>query len=64
MARAVSRSSGPDVTWCVIVRWWFVNARDAEDLIVGEIAPLLVLQRAINAVNFDRLLTSRFGAFR
>ena len=46
---------------CPVVR--FVNARDAEDLIVGEIAPLLVLQRAINTVNFDRLLTSRFGAF-
>ena len=38
---------------CPVVR--FVNARDAEDLIVGEIAPLLTLQRAINAVNFDRL---------
>jgi len=46
---------------CPVVR--FVNARDAEDLIVGEIAPLLTLQRAINTVNFDRLLVSRFGAF-
>jgi hypothetical protein len=46
---------------CPVVR--FVNARDAEDVIVGEIAPLLTLQRAINTVNFDRLLVSRFGAF-
>lgn len=46
---------------CPIVR--FVNARDAEDVIVGEIAPLITLQRAINTVNFDRLLVSRFGAF-
>ncbi len=45
---------------CPVIR--FVNDRDADDMIVGEIAPLLVLQQAINSVNFDRLLTSRFGA--
>ena len=32
-------------------------------MIVGEIAPLIRLQLAINSVNFDRLLVSRFGAF-
>src|SRR5512139_509970 len=50
---------GADV--CPIVR--FINARDADDLIVGEIAPLVRLQQAINEVNFDRLIVSRFGAF-
>lgn len=46
---------------CPVVR--FINARDADDMIVGEIAPLLVDQQAINNVNFDRLIVSRFGAF-
>lgn len=46
---------------CPVVR--FVNARDAEDVVVGEVAPLIDQQRAINAVNFDRLVVSRFGAF-
>jgi hypothetical protein len=44
---------------CPIVR--FVNARDADDMIVGEIAPLILLQQAINSVNFDRLIAGRFG---
>ncbi len=46
---------------CPVVR--FVNDRDTEDLIVGEIEPLIVLQKAINSVNLDRLIVSRFGAF-
>lgn len=46
---------------CPVVR--FVNDRDADDMIVGEIAPLLVDQQAINEVNFDRLIVARFGAF-
>lgn len=46
---------------CPVIR--FVNARDAERLLVGEIEPLIEQQRAINAVNFDRLCVSRFGAF-
>lgn len=46
---------------CPVIR--FVNDRDADDLIVGEIAPLLVDQQAINEVNFDRLIVARFGAF-
>jgi len=46
---------------CPVVR--FTNARDADDVIVGEISPLLVLQRALNSVNFDSLIVSRFGAF-
>lgn len=46
---------------CPVVR--FVNARDGDDQIVGEVAPLILLQQAINNVNFDRLLVSRFGAF-
>ena len=41
----------------------FVNARDAEDTVMGEVSPLIEEQRAINAVNFDRLVVSRFGAF-
>lgn len=45
---------------CPVVR--FVNARDADDMIVGEISPLILLQQAINSVNFDRLIVSRFGA--
>lgn len=46
---------------CPVVR--FVNDRDADDQIVGEIAPLILDQQAINSVNFDRLIVSRFGAF-
>lgn len=46
---------------CPVVR--FVNDRDADDMIVGELAPLLLDQQAINSVNFDRLIVSRFGAF-
>ena len=46
---------------CPVIR--FVNARDADDLIVGEVAPLIHDQQAINSVNFDRLIVSRFGAF-
>lgn len=45
---------------CPVVR--FVNSRDADDMIVGEIQPLIMLQQAINSVNFDRLIVSRFGA--
>lgn len=41
----------------------FVNDRDAEDLVEGEIEPLIGDQKAINAVNFDRLVVSRYGAF-
>jgi len=46
---------------CPVVRW--VNDRDAEDLVHGEVRPLIRDQKAINAVNFDRLVVSRFGAF-
>lgn len=46
---------------CPVVR--FTNARDADDVICGEIEPLMVLQRALNSVNFDSLIVSRFGAF-
>src|SRR5690606_32591805 len=41
----------------------FVSRRDTEDRIVGEVEPLIGLQRTLNEVNFDRLLVSRFGAF-
>jgi hypothetical protein len=47
--------------YCPVVR--YINGRDADDLIVGEIEPLITLQRAINEVNFDRLVVGRFGAF-
>lgn len=46
---------------CPVVR--FVNARDADESVVGEVEPLINLQMAINEVNFDRLIVSRFGAF-
>ncbi|WP_182377886.1 phage portal protein [Nocardioides sp. WS12] len=46
---------------CPVIR--FVNTRDCEDLVEGEIEPLIGDQRAINAVNFDRLVVSRYGAF-
>lgn len=45
---------------CPVIR--FVNDRDADDQIIGEIAPLILDQQAINSVNFDRLIVSRFGA--
>lgn len=46
---------------CPVVR--FVNNRDAEDTVLGEVLPFVDQQRAINSVNFDRLVVSRFGAF-
>jgi hypothetical protein len=46
---------------CPVVR--YVNRRDAEDLVEGEIERLLSDQRTINEVNFDRLIVARFGAF-
>lgn len=46
---------------CPVVR--YVNERDADDLIIGEIDALIGQQRAINEVNFDRLVVGRFGAF-
>ena len=51
---------GSDV--CPVVR--FVSDRDAEDVVTGEVHPLIRDQRAINAVNFDRLTVSRWGAFQ
>lgn len=54
-----ARAEGEKV--CPVVR--FVNARDSDENVVGEIEPLIKLQRAINEVNFDRLIVSRFGAF-
>jgi hypothetical protein len=47
---------------CPVVR--FVANRDAEDVVVGEVHPLIRDQKAINAVNFDRLTVSRWGAFQ
>lgn len=47
---------------CPVVR--FVNERTAEDREPrGEVEPLIEPQRAINSVNFDRLVVSRFSAF-
>lgn len=65
-SRSLSRMQVDDVVEhgaaeCPVVR--FTNARDADDVIVGEISPLLTLQRALNSVNFDSLIVSRFGAF-
>lgn len=50
-----------DAGVCPVIR--FVNDRDAEDIVIGEVEPLIRNQQAINAVNFDRLVVSRFGAF-
>ena len=41
----------------------FVNAWTADGQIVGEVAPLIRDQQTLNAVNFGRLIVSRFGAF-
>lgn len=46
---------------CPVIR--YVNRRDSEDLVDGEIERLIKEQRAINEVNFDRLIVGRFGAF-
>lgn len=46
---------------CPVVR--YVNRRDSEDLVEGEIERLIDDQRTINEVNFDRLIVARFGAF-
>lgn len=50
---------GADV--CPVVR--YVARRDSEGVPVGEVEPLIDLQRTINAVNLDRLIVSRWGAF-
>lgn len=46
---------------CPVIR--YVNRRDAEDLVEGEIDRLIDDQKTINEVNFDRLIVARFGAF-
>ena len=46
---------------CPVVR--FVNVRDVEDMLGGEVEPLIVDQKTLDAINFDRLVVSRFGAF-
>lgn len=46
---------------CPVVR--FRSVHDGETLPAGEVRPLIQLQQAINSVNFDRLVVSRFGAF-
>lgn len=46
---------------CPVVR--YVNRRNSEDLVEGEMYRLLADQRTINEVNFDRLIVARFGAF-
>jgi len=59
--REVLESNPHGAGVCPVVR--FVNKRDAESVVVGEVHPLISQQRAINTVNFDRLVVSRFGAF-
>lgn len=46
---------------CPVVR--YINRRNSENLVEGEIYRLLGDQRTINEVNFDRLIVARFGAF-
>lgn len=46
---------------CPVVR--YVNRRDEDGVVLGEMGQLLTLQEAINNANFDRLIVSRFGAF-
>lgn len=50
---------------CPVVRFTNVLAidDDDEDVEGGEVEPLIAKQRALNAVNFDRLVNSRFNAF-
>lgn len=46
---------------CPVVR--FINSGDADSGPLGEVEPLIAPQRALNEVNFDRHIVSRFGAF-
>lgn len=46
---------------CPVVR--FVNDPDSEQLLGGEIEPLIDEQKAINEVNFERMIVARFGAW-
>jgi hypothetical protein len=46
---------------CPVVR--YINRRDSEHLVGGEVERLIVDQLEINEVNFDRLIVARFGAF-
>ena len=41
----------------------FVNGGDTDSGPLGEVEPLISSQRALNEVNFDRHIVSRFGAF-
>lgn len=61
VVREIEDSTPHDAGVCPVVR--FVNKRDAEDVIVGEVSPLIQSQKGINAVNFDRHVVSRYGAF-
>lgn len=46
---------------CPVVR--FTTSDSAEDVVRGEIEPLIPDQVALNEVSFDRLILARFGAF-
>lgn len=46
---------------CPVVR--YVNRRDEDDQVIGEVENLLTMQEQINEANFDRLIVARFGAF-
>lgn len=46
---------------CPVVR--YCNRRDSEKIVQSEVERLITAQRAINEVNFDRMIVGRFGAF-
>lgn len=46
---------------CPVVR--YINRRDEDDQVLGEVEGLLTLQEQINEANFDRLIVARWGAF-
>jgi hypothetical protein len=46
---------------CPVVR--YINRRDEDDQVLGEVEDLLPMQEQINEANFDRLIVARFGAF-
>jgi hypothetical protein len=47
---------------CPVVR--FTNDADARGAVHGEVEPIIANQCAINETNYDRLVASRFAAFR
>jgi hypothetical protein len=46
---------------CPVVR--YINRRESEELVRGEVERLIVDQKQLNIANFDRMIVAKYGAF-